>query len=165
MKTPRDDPIKRADHASFPAFAMLFFFTGSFLFFEAAHFGLDLRPYCRESEIIALLLAAGLLQFSVSALVFLPGEALLLGILSAAGAREMVSNLSASSLTKGLLPLTAAVVLFFLLFTRGMGQGVFLYRILLERGGRQKRELWFSCLIMLGLAGLFLLFRFIMHRY
>ncbi len=165
MQTPGYDSIKRADLAHFPAFAMLFFFAGSFLFFEAAHFGLDLRPACKESQVLALLLAAGLFQFSVPSLVFLPGAALLLGILTAAGARDMIMGWSTSCLTKGLLPLTAAVILFFLLFTRGMGQGMLLYRVLLESDGRQKRELWFSCLIMLGLAGLFLLFRFIMHRY
>ena len=165
MQTPECDPIKRANLASYPAFAMLFFFAGSFLFVEAAHFDLDLRPICKESQVLTLLLAAGLLQFSVSALVIMPGIALLLGILSAAGARNMILDWSNTSLTKGLLPLTTAVVLFFLLYTRGMGQGMLLYRALSERGGRLKRDLWFSFLIMLGLAGLFLLFRFIMHRY
>ena len=165
MLMPGRDPDKRANLVFFPALAMLFFFAGAFLFLEAAHFGLDLEPACKESQVLALLLAAGLLQFSVFALVFLPGAALLLGILSAAGAREMISAWCSSCLAKGLFPLTAAVGLFFLLFTRGMGQGALLYRELLEHDDRQKRELWFSCLIMLGLAGLFLLYRFIMHRY
>lgn len=165
MPAPGLDPKKSADLSFLPALAMLCFFAGSFLFFEAARLGRDLSPCCSETGMIALLMAAALLQFSVPALFLLPGCALLFGIVSAAGAREMISQWTGQVLINGLLPLTAAVVLFFLLFTRGMGQGILLYRVLLEQDGRQKRELLFSYLIMLGLAGLSLLFRIIIYRY
>ena len=165
MPAPDLERKKGRDLSFLPALAMLCFFAGSFLFFEAAHFGWDFSSYCSENAMLTLLMATALLQFSVPALFLLPVGALLFGIISAAGMREMISQWTGLALMKGLLPLTAAVILFFLLFARGMEQGMLLYRALLQRDSRQKRELLFSCLIMLGLAGLSLLFRIIIYRY
>lgn len=163
MQTSGLEQGRNAEFPLFPALAMLFFFAGSFLFFEAKHFGLELGDRCRETHMLLLLLAAGVLQFSVPALVLLPGAAILCGLLSAACAREMLLTWQLSRLGMGLLPLLASVVLFFALFQRGMAQSLLVSRALLERDRGQRRALLCSCLIMLGLAGVYLLFRFIMQ--
>ena len=57
MPAPGLDPKKSADLSFLPALAMLCFFAGSFLFFEAARLGRDLSPCCSETGMIALLMA------------------------------------------------------------------------------------------------------------
>ena len=137
-----------------PALALLLFAAGALMSLEAGQFGFSLDGVSVSLVMWILVLAASMLQLSLSALLLLPLAALMLGAAAAAEARAILSSWETGPVLHALLKMLP-VPLFFLLFCRGMGQGMALRSVLREAGLLHRRELLLSLVIMIAAILLF----------